>query len=418
MKKITITNAYTWYNKGDAGILLGIVNTLKQIYNNDIEINILSFTPEEDKKRYCQDNCIKDVYNNILNPHPYKHTKCGKITAVIKLIFRAIYLYFSIIFNKKRLIEKDDAFKVMNDCDIIVVCGGGFLGGKKYDSLMHVFQIWANTKMDKPVIMMGASIEPIKKKIIQTLTEKVLKKVDYVYARETITYDYLKTFLPAEKYTLIPDMAFMLEDKKEEMDLIKNIKSQFDVIFGITVRKWNFPNLTISASEAMDNYKKSIAEVITKYAKEKNAGFIFVPQVIVEHGDDTQTAIEIRELLDDKLKNNFVILNDDISPVEVKQMIWNFDYFVGTRMHSNIFATSMGIPTVAIAYEKKTNGIMETVGLQNYIVEIDDITPDKLFNKIEMSLNNDETIRNNLKVRISEIRIEIMNKVSKVFSKL
>ncbi|BCP62264.1 hypothetical protein SUT380_14520 [Streptococcus parasuis] len=49
-KKITITNAYTWYNKGDAGILLGTVNTLKQIYGSEnIEINVLSFTPDEDK---------------------------------------------------------------------------------------------------------------------------------------------------------------------------------------------------------------------------------------------------------------------------------------------------------------------------------------------------------------------------------
>ena len=46
MKKITITNAYTWYNKGDAGILLGTVNTLKKIYKDEqIQINVLSFTP-------------------------------------------------------------------------------------------------------------------------------------------------------------------------------------------------------------------------------------------------------------------------------------------------------------------------------------------------------------------------------------
>ena len=30
-KVITITNAYTWYNKGDAGILLATIDTLKEI---------------------------------------------------------------------------------------------------------------------------------------------------------------------------------------------------------------------------------------------------------------------------------------------------------------------------------------------------------------------------------------------------
>ena len=65
MKKIVVTNAYTWYNKGDAGILLGIINAMKDFYNNNVEFEVLSFTPNEDKKRYCKDEKIKDVYSNI-----------------------------------------------------------------------------------------------------------------------------------------------------------------------------------------------------------------------------------------------------------------------------------------------------------------------------------------------------------------
>ena len=38
-KTITITNAYTWYNKGDAGILLATIDTLKKVYSN-VEFNV------------------------------------------------------------------------------------------------------------------------------------------------------------------------------------------------------------------------------------------------------------------------------------------------------------------------------------------------------------------------------------------
>ena len=139
-KKITITNAYTWYNKGDAGILLGTVNTLKQIYGSkNIEIDILSFTPSEDKKRYCKDPVIKNVYSNVLNPRPYKHTKIGKLIAIVKLIVRTIYLSLMMKINLNKLVLKEEAFKSLSDSDLIVVCGG-FLGGKKLDSLMHVFK--------------------------------------------------------------------------------------------------------------------------------------------------------------------------------------------------------------------------------------------------------------------------------------
>ena len=38
--KIVITNAYTWYNKGDAGILLATIDVLKKVYK-DAEFSIL-----------------------------------------------------------------------------------------------------------------------------------------------------------------------------------------------------------------------------------------------------------------------------------------------------------------------------------------------------------------------------------------
>ena len=215
MKKIVITNAYTWYNKGDAGILLGIVDSLKDIYGEDnIEINILSFTPEEDKKRYCKDKTIKNVYSNVLNPHPYIHTKIGKIVAILKLIKNAIKIKIKMLFDRKSLADTNDSIKILNESDLIIVCGGGFLGGKKLDSLMHLYQININTKFNKPVIIMGTSIEPIKNMIVEKYTKKILNKVDLVYAREKITYTYLKEFMPNEKIELIPDMAFMIKDKK------------------------------------------------------------------------------------------------------------------------------------------------------------------------------------------------------------
>ena len=90
------------------------------------------------------------------------------------------------------------------------------------------------------------------------------------------------------------------------------------------------------------------------------------------------------------------------------------DYFVGTRMHSNIFATSMAVPTTAIAYEKKTNGIMETVGLQNYVVEINDITAEELYNKVEDMIINEKKIRIQLSSKINDIHKEILKKIEKV----
>ena len=178
-KTITITNAYTWYNKGDAGILLATIDTLKKIYSK-AEFNILSFTPDVDRKNYCKDSSIKEVYSNILNPHPYKKGKVGKTIAIIKLFFKMIYIQFGLTFFRKATINKYESLTALQNSDIIIVCGGGFLGGKKFDSLMHIYQIYVDTLFNKPVYVMGTSVEPIKNRFIKYFTDKVLKKVDFL----------------------------------------------------------------------------------------------------------------------------------------------------------------------------------------------------------------------------------------------
>ena len=53
-------------------------------------------------------------------------------------------------------------------------------------------------------------------------------------------------------------------------------------------------------------------------------------------------------------------------------------YFVGTRMHSNIFALSMGVPVLAIGCQPKTSGLMEQLGLGEWTVPIDSLEPHRL----------------------------------------
>lgn len=412
MKKVTITNAYTWDNKGDAGILLGIIEELKNVYNNNVEFTILSFTPDRDRTNYCKDLTIKNVYSNIINPHPYKHTKIGKIKAILKLIFKAIKTSLGLKFSRDKQIQKDESLKALKESDIIVVCGGGFLGGKKLESLMHLYQININTKFNKPVYVMGTSIEPIKNGLIKYYTERILKKVDFVYAREEITEDYLKTFLPQNKHELIPDMAFMLGSYKEEIKFINDLRNDKKILIGITVRKWNFPNV-LDPVMANKRYKEELIKFIEYGIQKYNSTFVFIPQVIVDYASDVDIAKEIKENLKREYQEQFIIREDDWSPIEIKNVIGQLDYFVGTRMHSNIFATSMTVPTLAIAYEKKTNGIMRTVNLEEYVEEIDEINSKSLINKFERIIENKEKIVNELKEKIISIRKEIDAKIRK-----
>ena len=201
---ITITNAYRWRNKGDAGILLGTIENLKAIFGKEnIRINVLSFTPEEDAKHYKEDPCVSEVLSNLINPNPYKHTKVGKLVAVLKICGQFIKYNLGTLFFRKQITKKNKALTALNNSDIIVVCGGGFLGGKKFDSLMHVVQMNINTHYKKPTILLGTSVEPSQSKIVNCMTKRVLKKYDFIMAREVITYGILEKYIDNSKLRLM-----------------------------------------------------------------------------------------------------------------------------------------------------------------------------------------------------------------------
>ena len=239
------------------------------------------------------------------------------------------------------------------------------------------------------------------------------KNIDFVFARESITEKYLSEILDDNKHVQIPDMAFMLESSRKKFSFVDDLRLKSDELFGITVRNWKFPDLD-NKQMAMENYINSVKDFMVKEFEKRKCTFVFIPQVTVSTGDDTIIAEKIKDRLPKKYKKQFIIRRDDWSPSEIKSLIANMDYFVGTRMHSNIFATSMAVPTTAIAYEKKTNGIMETVGLQNYVVEINDITAEDLYNKVEDMIVNKKKIKKQLSCSIKDIRKEILEKIEKV----
>ena len=196
-------------------------------------------------------------------------------------------------FNKTKIINKEPSFKLLNESDTILICGGGFLGGKKKHSILHLVQIYFNTKFNKKVYMMSTSIEPFKDKILEKATINILKKVDYIYAREEITYNLLKKYITNVK--LVPDMAFMMKKKSYNSPILNKYKTKYNNMIGITLRDWNFPD-SKDIKQSMNNYLLCIKEVIEKLSN-KNTCFVFIPQVIVSHANDLSVAHKLKNML-------------------------------------------------------------------------------------------------------------------------
>lgn len=58
------------------------------------------------------------------------------------------------------------------------------------------------------------------------------------------------------------------------------------------------------------------------------------------------------------------------------------DIFIGTRLHSNIFALTAGTPAVMLQYQYKTRGVVEMMGLEDWVIDINEVNESNLSEKL------------------------------------
>lgn len=378
IQNILISNIYSWKNKGDAAIVISMLDDIKSQYPN-ARIT-LSTLDKEDIQIYGKYEYRINTYLHVSNKND------SKIHLIIKIIFFLIkvkifelclklslkpYFLFS-----NSLAEK---IKEYNEFDLVIACGGGYLltrtDGGIFPLLVFAYDFYFAKLFNKPYILYNQSIGPFYKKWQFKLIKPFLVDAKKLIIREDISFKRLKDY-NLSNIILSSDIAFNLGVKKIDISK-KYLFSNNNLNFGLTVRNW----LSIDKQKI---YEEEIAKFIQAIlAEEEKAYFYFVPQVIYKNmgDDDLVTSKKIYGLLLEEYKSRVIIIDLDLHPEELKCVISQMSYFIGTRMHSNIFALSSLIKTIAISYEPKTTGIMRMLNLSDYVIQMEDLDKDKLYKK-------------------------------------
>lgn len=387
VKKILISNIYSWKNKGDAAIVISMINDVKNQFPN-AEITLSTFDAN-DKKKYGDFKYKECISNYVYNNTDSKVLLLFKILLFVLLIkiftlFSKIGLYPFFIFSKK--IQKK--IKDYESFDLVLACGGGYLLTRTNGGVLPLFvfcyDFYTAKIFNKPYILYNQSVGPFHKQWHYRLLEPILKQSNKIINREKISFNRLKNY-GLSNIILKSDIAFNLESEKSEI-LKEYGFSKSNINFGLTVRNW-LPDREQSI------YESEIAKFISKMLHvEKESFFYFMPQVIYSeiNDDDLVVSKRIFNLIDVEFKTRVFILDFDINPNQLKFIISQMDFFIGTRMHSNIFALSSKIKTIAISYEPKTLGIMEMLDLKPYVIEmekVDSLKIEALYKKIRDDLN-------------------------------
>ncbi|MEO7933354.1 MAG: polysaccharide pyruvyl transferase family protein [Chthoniobacterales bacterium] len=392
--RITIVNAYSVQNRGDAAIVYAMVRFVRNLAPN-CQISILSSFAEENREYYqaCGAESLPAIFDI-----------GGKGSPIKK------YLRFMGVALQSLLQPQGKKFAPIREADWILAAGGGYLyssrrGPLGLGLLGNCFHIWLGTRFKKLTVLFPQSVGPLLHGADRWLCRIALRRLALVCCRERVSLEQALE-MKIGNARLVPDIAFLLADHQ-----VRKATSFSPKKIGISVLDWRFANRAAD-EEAIEYYLEKIKQVVCDFhAADPDVQVEIFPQVTVGKGlGDQSVSARLCELIGAPWAR-VTNLDDCAYPEAIMAEYARMDVFIGSRMHSAILAMCAGTPTVALAYQPKTQGTFEAIGLGQFSLDITDFTTQSLADAVKSAAGQGEEIRG----AVQAAQLEISEKLRALF---
>ena len=268
------------------------------------------------------------------------------------------------------------------------------VGGDNYcyaDLVEPVLKANSRIRMQgNQTILWGTSIESY---ILDN--EQILKDIsqyDYIFARESLTYEALVNHGLKRKTFLYPDPAFAMKPERFHLQETTFEKKTVGI---------NISPMILKFEDSSNVIRKGYELIIQYLIENTDVNILLIPHVVKKNNDDREAI----DFLQKKLESKRIFTLEDMAASKIKYVISRCDFFVGARTHSTIAAYSSCVPTLVVGYSVKAQGIAKDIfgTTDNYVVDVRNLKDaDKMLDAFRLLYLDRENIRKYLKNFIPE----------------
>ena len=413
----------TSLNTNNRGVL-ALANSLVKLFREVIPAAKISFFeahPQRTQKTLglaCNEVAV-DVINYRLSPK----ARIGENLLFLLLLALVARLAPAGSLGKK-LIRSNDRLRALDDCDFV----GNINGGDSFSDIyglgrfvLGMIPIVIIILLGKRPVLLPQTYGPYNSRLARIIARRVILNSSMVLSRDresmALIKDQLRVHLNDRQIAFCPDVAFTLPavfPSKLE------ICPPTDAFSKVPFVGLNINGLMFQGGYTGKNmfglryeYKTFILNLIEKLIAETDCLIALIPHTYGEQGNvnsDPEAARLIYETLKDKCKNRLYMVTGEYNPFEIKGIIGQCDFFIGSRMHACIAAISQSVPTAAIAYSKKFSGVFESIGLEHMVVDARLLDMDESVNRVMALYQNRGPERTAMSDKISTAKAQVNEK--------
>jgi len=268
----------------------------------------------------------------------------------------------------------------MYDADAVLSIAGGDSFSDIYGLERFIYitlpLLWAIT-MGKKIVIMPQTIGPFKNIFTSRIAGFIMKHSTLVYARDNESLIVAKQLMGKsheEKARFCYDMGFILKPVKPAAYPLEEINANKPqkLLVGLNVSGllciggYNHNNMFALKID----YSELVRSLVRYLIEEKNAMVLLVPHVFgTVQESDMSAATRFFDELTGRYGEDLLLVSGNYDQNEIKYIIGQCNYFIGSRMHACIAALSQNIPAVGIAYSRKFAGVMQSIGVVDLVAD-------------------------------------------------
>lgn len=278
--------------------------------------------------------------------------------------------------------------RTIRNVRIVAAINGGdgltdLYGNKLLDSRLPEMKLAIESRI--PFIVMPQTIGPFLDSGNKERILSILSKAQKIYVRDTNFVKELEE--KGLQYEVDNDLSYYMQPEPVSVE-IKH------PCVGVNVSGLAYSNRFGNLAGEFDCYPKLMEEIVGMF-KAKGCNIYIIPHSYnTERPEANNDDMEASKLFYDRLADKdrvFFVDKNLISP-QIKYLISQMDFFVGTRMHANFAAIFTGTPVFGLAYSYKFKGAFERNGIHNRVALINNLKESDIsgvLSEIENAYNED-----------------------------
>ena len=267
--------------------------------------------------------------------------------------------------------------------------------------------------LGKPLAVFPQTIGPLRTRTSRALASYLFQRASLVCVRERVSEEIVRDLVgPDGNLICLADMAFAMEPAAVSGLLglpVELLGSPRPVGVNVSGFLWNRAREMYADLNANFDYREAIANVVRRITAETGRAVILIPHVISGNLKtcDHMACVALREQLGD-LGDGVVLLRREYSAPELKTIIGQCEFFVGSRMHACMAALSMAVPLVPLSYSHKFVGIMNRFEVGDWVADPKVLSQKQVVDLVLSGYECRDDIRERIAAALPAVRSDAM----------